>query len=98
MCNIGSLCPGQFSWHREDGCGREEAALRGTLNSLPQSFLRLWAVAYAPLTIYKIHISEVVPKLDASENDSSSNACSDYEEMAESEYEQGVTPVVIEMV
>jgi hypothetical protein len=38
----------------------------------------------------------MVPELDASEDDSSDDACSGHEEMAESEDEQGVTPVVIE--
>jgi len=50
--------------------------------------------------IYKIHSSEVVPELDASEEDSSSDAADTSsghdEEAAESDDERGVTPVVTE--
>jgi hypothetical protein len=47
--------------------------------------------------IHNIHSSEVVLELDASEEDSPSDACSGHEEeAAESDDERGVTPVVIE--
>ena len=41
VCDVSGLCQGRFSWHREDGCGHEEAALGGALNSLLQPFPRL---------------------------------------------------------
>ena len=42
VCDVGSLHQGQFLWLREDGCGHEEAALGGMLNSLLQPFPRPW--------------------------------------------------------